>query len=131
MTLIVTNDEGYAWELTKQRTPDDYHRLITSIKDDDRNQITNFILESIDDGKVFNIATKFGRSKMSWEGTPLIKLYEYSKQDVQVAAILLGYLVQGILMNDDRKWLCTKTDMTGRDFDTNSYWLSNQGNEEK
>jgi len=39
-----------------------------------------------------------------------------------MAALTLGCLVMDYLIDDDLKWMCVKTDLQDRGFETNFYW---------
>lgn len=80
-----------------------------------RNYVENKIMPSND----FSAATMF--PKRSWDNTPLMFIIN-TLNDEEMSAWFLGLLIMDIIMQDIDYWFVTKTNFTGRDFETCYYW---------
>ena len=99
----------------------DIRSIYKRISDEEKVVIFKFIHSAIAREPIFNLATVFGDQKLNWNNTPLIKLYKITGNE-NLAALLLGYLMMEYLIEADESWGCVKTDITRRDFETNSYF---------
>ena len=71
--------------------------------------------------KRFSLATAFPGD---WP-PGLTSVWEYWGEDKLMAALTLGCIVMEYLIDDDHEWLCFRTDLQDRGFDTNFYWCNN------
>lgn len=75
-------------------------------------------LKVVDGEKKFSLATAFPGE---WP-KPLASIWLFWGEDQMMAALTLGCLVMDYLIDDDLKWMCVKTDLQDRGFETNFYW---------
>lgn len=77
-------------------------------------------LKSLNGQKRFSLATTF-----PGEWPPgLASIWDYWGEDKVMAALTLGCIVIDHLINDESDWLCVKTDLQDRGFETNFYWCN-------
>jgi hypothetical protein len=103
------------------KIPTEMRLIYRGISDEEKEIIFDFINQQVSDLSIFNLATVFGDQKLNWNDTPLMKIYKMTGNE-KIAAILLGYLTMECLINSEQSWGCVKTDITRRDFETNSYF---------
>lgn len=75
-------------------------------------------LKAKDGQKRFSLATAFPEE---WP-SPLTPIWEFWGEDKLMAALILGCVVMDCLIDDEQNWMCFKTDLQDRGFDTNFYW---------
>jgi hypothetical protein len=75
-------------------------------------------LKILDGQKKFSLATAFPGE---WP-PPLASIWEFWGEDQMMAALTLGCIVMDYLIDDDLMWMCFKTDLQDRGFETNFYW---------
>jgi hypothetical protein len=84
----------------------------------------SFIHERIAGKTSFSVASEFGGKNANWANTPLELIYFESGEDELLSAKILGVAVMEVLINhDQRDWICVKTNMQGREFESNFYFL--------
>jgi hypothetical protein len=83
-----------------------------------RNQVRDYVAGVVAANDKFSIATAFSDP---WPDA-LSPIWNYC-HDKKMAAFILAYIVLDYLQNEDKTaWLCTKTNIQERDFDSNFYW---------
>lgn len=80
--------------------------------------IENYIKSQISEVEIFSLATHFGNP---WPSV-LDPIYRVTGDEL-LAAFLLTNMIQEELIHDiEQEWLCTQTNITKRNFESNAYW---------
>jgi hypothetical protein len=78
-------------------------------------------LDETEDG--FSVGTRYPDGNMAWltQG-PFHVIYAAMDKDPVQAGYLLGSIVMDVIIHRSELWLCTKTNVTKREFETNFYF---------
>lgn len=124
LTKLCKSGGVFSMDKSTFKIPSDIRFIYKRISDHEKLEIFDFISKQVANQQIFNLATVFGDQKLNWNNTPIMKLYQLTGNE-KLAAIVLGYLTMECLILDEHEWGCIKTDITKRDFETNSYFRLN------
>jgi hypothetical protein len=114
--------EGSVFPVKRVSHIEEYENMKAKMSDEDFDAVWDFLESDLLGEKVFSCSTKYPMTNQkAWRGS-LSKLFEAAGRNVEVTGYFLGLLVMDIIINADEQWLCTKTNITKRDFATLCYW---------
>jgi len=120
MSLHVVKSDGSFHERFKVPNITNYNQWCDKFKKDDLEKVRQYIKSRVNCYPRFSIATLF--PKTEWENTPLMLITGITNDNEVDAALLLGRITCEVLMEEEESWLCTQTNFSNRDFETNFYW---------
>ena len=114
--------KGPVFHVKKVSHFEEYENMKAKMADSDFEAVWDFLESDLLGEKVFSCSTKYPMTNQkAWRG-PLSKLFEAVGRNVEVTGYFLGLLVMDIVISSEEQWLCTKTNITKRDFETLCYW---------
>jgi len=112
---------GKVFPVTKVSRTQEYRRMKAKISQVDFDAVWDFLESDINED-VFSCGTKYSQANQeAWRG-PLSKLFSAVGKDVVATGYFLGLIVMDLLISYDEQWVCAKTNITKRKFETMCYW---------
>lgn len=125
--LTKIDNKGHAWPVKEVPYSEEYKSRLSRLNPGEFDEVWRFLKSELDaeTGK-FSVGTKYpNTNRVAWDG-PLSYLWESTGRDAEQAGYLLGIIMMDLIIQDADQWLCVKTNVTKRAFDTEFYFRPNK-----